>query len=555
MAQEIPDNIAIAEPVRYKKQPVYDSSCRRVYRTITFRELDRESDRVASVLQAKGFRPGMRIVLMVRQGIDFITLVYALCKAGIILVMIDPGMGLKQMLACLSEVRPDGFVAIPPVHAVRCLLRSRFPRARFNLTVGRRWFWGGLTLKQIQRQSQVSPWKAQTAPDDPASIIFTSGSTGIAKGVLYTHRIFDTQVEEISRRYDIRPGGVDVACFPFFGLFNAAMGTTAVIPDMDPTHPSRIKPEFYLEAVRDWHATQSFGSPALWNRVLDYCIERGIRMESIRRAISAGAPISFALLEKFKKCLSPEAQIYTPYGATESLPVASIEATEVLSETFEKTRRGQGICVGRKFSKIEWRTIPITDEPIENPDTVPELMPGVIGELAVCGPQVTREYVTRIEANRLAKMKDSRGRIWHRIGDVGYIDNQDRFWFCGRKAHRVETEEGTCFSIPCEAIANEHPRVFRSALAGIPVSGTNWRIPVIIVEPLPQFFPKNDTERDRLCQEVLELLAKSEVTAGIKTVLVHPDFPVDVRHNAKINREQLSKWAAEQTRKKDFGGK
>ena len=79
---------------------------------------------------------------------------------------------------------------------------------------------------------------------------------------------------------------------------------------------------------------------------------------------------------------------------------------------------------------------------------------------------MTREYVTRTEANALAKIADG-PRVWHRMGDVGYLDEQGRFWFCGRMAHRVQTAAGPMFTIPCEAIFNQHPAIYRSALVGV----------------------------------------------------------------------------------------
>ena len=92
------------------------------------------------------------MALLVHPGIDFIALVFALFKAGLVIVLIDPGMGKKNLVRCLEESRPDGFVAVSLAQAVRTLLWRRFPQARLNVTVGRRWFWGGATLSQLRAQ-------------------------------------------------------------------------------------------------------------------------------------------------------------------------------------------------------------------------------------------------------------------------------------------------------------------------------------------------------------------------------------------------------------------
>ena len=543
-AEKFAGSIAVAEPVRKGKKTRRDPNGARLFRTVSFAELNRRSDAAAAGFRAAGLRPGMKIVLMVRHGIDFITLVYALFKAGAVLVLIDPGMGLRRMIGCLREIEPDGFAAVSAVQAARILFFRSFPRARLNLTVGLPLLPGQLTLKKLLRRfgSSAAP-PAAVSPDDPAAIIFTSGSTGPAKGVLYTHKIIQAQVEEIQKRYNIEPGTVDLAAFPFFGLFNAAMGSLTVIPDMDTTHPAAVDPAAFCEVANQWQITQSFASPAVWRKVVAYCSGTGTKIPTLRRAISAGAPFPAGLLPDFLKILHPEGDIFTPYGATESLPAASIGAREILAETAALSRLGKGTCVGKRFEKIEWRIIPITDEPVASLEDLPALPAGSIGELALTGPQVTERYVTRVEANRLSKIRDSRGRIWHRIGDVGWIDDKDRFWFCGRKAHRVETPGRTYFSIPCEAILNSHPDVARTALAGFRSPGQDGRLPVIFVEPKKGKFPKTGEEKQALFESLRALAAQSPVTEGIRHFLLCPQFPVDVRHNAKINREKLSETA------------
>ena len=386
MAQAMPDAVAVVEPLGY------DAQGKRRYRHVTFRQLDDDSDRIARGLHAIGATPGTRLALLVPQGIDFISLAFASFKAGTVAILIDPGMGRRNLIGCLAEAEPDGFIAIPIVQAVRRLLRRRFPKARFNVTVGRRWFWDGVTLEQLRAirgqgsgvrdqgseksgqsavgsgqsavgsrqwavgsgQSAVGsvppspfPLPPSTNPqslipnlsaDDPAAIIFTTGSTGPPKGVLYTHGNFDAQVDQIRDFYDIRPGEVDLPCFPLFGLFNCAMGVTAVIPDMDPSRPAQVDPLKIIEAAADWQATQAFGSPAIWDRVSRYCEQHGTRLPTIRRVLSAGAPIPADVLRRTKACIHADGEVHTPYGATESLPVASNSASEVLGETAAQTR-------------------------------------------------------------------------------------------------------------------------------------------------------------------------------------------------------------------------
>jgi acyl-CoA synthetase (AMP-forming)/AMP-acid ligase II len=559
-----------------------DAHGRAAYSHVTFRQLDRESDLLARGLCERGVVPGTRLVLMVRFGIEFVSLVFAAFKAGAVIVLIDPGMGMAPMLDCLEEVEPEGFLAIPIVHAVRIANRKRFRRARFNLTVGPRWSSSGPTYRALVR----APWQpfetVAVKATDPAAVIFTSGSTGPAKGVIYEHGMFNAQVDLIRDQFEIQPGGVDLSGFPLFGLFNAAMGTTTVIPQMNPSKPAKANPARIIEAIEDQTVTQSFGSPALWERVVTYCEEHQLRLPSLRRAFSAGAPVSVSLLERLNDLLQddrhsegsarrlpalarsagaadagcPCAEVYTPYGATEALPVASISGREVLEETAERTRTGAGTCVGRPFPGVSIKIIEINHGPIATMSMARELPAGQIGEIIVQGPSVTRSYVRRPQAEAEAKIADPHEDhdprtpvpFWHRMGDVGYLDHQGRLWYCGRMSHIVTTAKGLLFTEPCEAIFNEHPRVARSALVGVIRKQEPGRAgdqtPVIIVEPRKKQFPWRNADRQKFAGELRDLAAANPLTLDIHTVLFHRSLPVDVRHNSKINRERLALWAA-----------
>ncbi len=511
------------------------------YRSVTYAELDADSNRIANGLIAMGVKPGTRLALLVPPGIKFFSLVFGLLKSGAVAILIDPGMGRRNLIRCLAEADPEGFVAISKAQAIRTVLRNRFPRAKFSVTVGRRWFWGGVSLDELQKLGAPETPRDAISPQDPAAIIFTTGSTGVPKGVLYRHENFDQQVVQIRDHYKIKPGTVDLAGFPLFGLFNSAMGVTTIVPDMDSTRPASVDPEKMLAHIRDWNVTQSFGSPAFWRRVASHCRQQGKQLGTLRRVLSAGAPVPGKVLADLQTCLPDGAEIFTPYGATEALPVASISAKEVLTEAQSQTDEGAGVCVGRRFSGIDWQVIAIDDGPIASIGDVAPVERGEVGELIVRGLVVTREYVTRREVNALAKIADGNA-IWHRMGDVGYLDEDDRFWFCGRKAHRVLAADGTMFTIPCEAVFNTHPQVERAALVGVGPAGSQR--PVLVVEPLDGVFPMTAKRRDRLTAELREIGKRHDHTRSIRDFLFRRKMPVDIRHNAKIFREKLAVWAA-----------
>jgi len=539
-ASRSPSQVALASAIGR-----YQVGRQREYCKVTFQQLEEQTSSVAAGLQEHGLIAGMRIVLLVRFGTDFIALVFALLKAGAVVVLVDPGMGRKNLVKCLEQSEPDGFVAIPIAHAVRMALRSRFPKAKLNVTVGNRYgFLPKPTLEQLSGTSASRYRPPNLNLDSPAAVIFTTGSTGPPKGVQYTHRTFNSQIDQLVEHYQIQSGGKDLSGFPLFGLFNAVMGTTTVIPDMDPTRPADVDPPRLLDAIDQWQINQAFGSPALWMTVGRYANQRGRKVPSLNRVFSAGAPVPPHVLELVRGAIAENGCMYTPYGATEALPIASIESREVLGETAEKCRQGAGTCVGRKFSGIDWQVIEINDGPLDRIEQVRPLRVGEIGELMVAGDVVTHRYVTRVDQNALHKVQDG-DRVWHRMGDVGYLDEQGRFWCCGRKSHRVLTSRGPMFTEPCEAIYNTHPDVHRSALVGVGEAGNQQ--PVIIAEPWPEHLPKDPVKQAELEGQLRTVGQSHELTKSIERVLIYPKrLPTDIRHNSKIFREQLAPWAAEQ---------
>lgn len=513
------------------------------YDRYTFAELDRESSRMACALESIGIQRGVRTALMVPPGFEFFALTFALFKIGAVPVLVDPGMGVKNLKSCLAEARPQAFIGIPKAHLARVLLGWGKPEVTILLTVGRRWFWGGSTLERvlqaIPRDSHYAA--AQTVDAETAAILFTSGSTGVPKGAVYSHGNFTAQVEMLRQLYDIRPGEIDLPTFPLFALFAPALGMTSVVPDMDFTRPADVDPVKIISAIEKFQINTMFGSPALINRVGRYAQAHQVKLPSLKRAISAGAPVPAAVLERFANLLSAGAQIFTPYGATEALPVCSIGSDEILAETSEATDRGLGVCVGKPVPGTELKIIVISDEIVAQWTDNLLLGQGEIGEIVVKGPQVTASYFNRSESTALGKIADpADGGFYHRMGDLGYCDPSGRVWFCGRKTHRVITAEGTLFTIPCEAIFNTHAEVFRTALVGVGAAGAQR--PVLCVELEKG---TDTTALARIHQELLAIGAGHDVTRNIRTFLFHPDFPVDIRHNAKIFREKLAVWAGE----------
>jgi olefin beta-lactone synthetase len=516
-----------------------------IYRRLSFAELDRVSDRYAWGLRAVGIDQGVRTLSMVPAGLPLISLTFALMKTGAVPIMIDPAMGRRNLIQCIEECAPAAMLGVPRAQIARMLFPRAFHTVRRSISVGSRFApFGDLNLADLSVPLDTPFPLAPVAPDDPAAIIFTTGSTGVPKGVLYTHGMFDAQVRLLRELFQIEPGEIEMPAFPLFALFNVALGCTSAIPPIDPTRPASCDPAAVIAFMQDQAVTSTFGSPAIWRNVSSYCLAQGVRLPTLRRVMMAGAPVPAELHERFRRILAPGADTFTPYGATEALPIASISGSEVLAVNAARGADPMaGTCVGRPAPEVTIRVIAISDEPITRWDEALALPPHQIGEIVVRGPSVTRSYISRPEATAKAKIAEG-DVIWHRMGDLGYLDEEGRLWFYGRKSHRVEAgpPHGTLYTEPVELVFNQHPAVARSALVGLGPVGRQE--PVVIIEPREPGLLRDAAAAQALFAELRTLGARHAMTAAISRFLLHPSFPVDIRHNAKIFREQLAVWAA-----------
>ncbi len=590
LARERPGQIAIRCPGHDGR---YDIQ-------LTYAQLDARSDAIAAGLPGIGIARGMRAVVMVRPTPEFFLLMFALFKAGVVPVLVDPGIDRRALKQCLDEAMPQAFIGIPLSHVARVLLRwARSATVRVT-TGGRAWL-ADATLADVETAgaraiadgARVS--MDDTHADDTAAILFTSGSTGVPKGVVYRHRHFVAQIDMLRTAFGMRAGGVDLPTFPPFALFDPALGLTSIIPDMDPTRPASADPRRLVAAIERFGVSQLFGSPALMRVLADH----GVALPTVTRVTSAGAPVPAEVVEKMQALLPPDAQFWTPYGATECLPVAVIEGRELLTLR-ARTETGAGTCVGRPVPPNDVRIIRVIDDAIATWSDDLLVKPGQVGEITVAGPSATDSYFNRVAVTRLAKIAEtvtgtgtiathdgdararehaalhlgalpssplasdaatqggdgdegaasaapigdatSTQRVVHRMGDLGYFDVEGRLWFCGRKTQRVVTARGTLCTEQVEPVFNTHADVRRTALVG--VGARDSTTPVLCVE-LQRGVPA--TEWPRIEDELRHLGEGHVHTAKVEIFLRHPSaFPVDIRHNAKIGREALGAWAAKQ---------
>ena len=519
------------------------------YESLTFKELEDLSNLYGFILQKEGITKNTKVLLFLRPSLDFTALTFALFKIGATPILIDPGMGKKNLIHSISKVKPHALIAVQEVHFIKQFFPDSFKSCQIFISSGNLQLPQTKTLKKLKERWVDDFLKEpffkieDRHPEDRAAILFTSGGTGIPKGVVYTYRIFSSQLKMLQGMFNLNHKEVDIPGFPLFSLFTIGIGMTSCIPDMNPSKPSQCDPEKLVQNIQDNQATFVAGSPAIWERVADYCLVHKKTLPSIKFLVMFGAPVSIDLHEKFEKTLL-NGTTYTPYGATESLPLCQFSGKEILKETASLSRKGNGTCVGLPVKGVDLKIIPITEKEIPSLDQTTILPPFKIGEVIVSGDIVTAEYYQMEEQTKKAKIMDEKGKLWHRMGDVGYLDQDGKLWFCGRKTHRVHVDitqndgqrKKELYSIPCEAVFNEHPEVKRTALIQTSEKGLNTASIVIERRDKKSLRGK---EKHRFEKEILLIAKNFEHTSSIKKVYYHNNFPVDVRHNIKIDRIKL----------------
>ncbi|MCB9676958.1 MAG: AMP-binding protein [Alphaproteobacteria bacterium] len=532
-AAERPDQPALLYP-----SPAYTDASP-AWDRLTYREFDARSDAYARGFASAGVKQGDRVLMLMKPQMDLWVVLFALFKIGAVPVILDPGMGRKALLACIEQIGCRVMIAESILHALRTtFFRKPFAAAEVFVTVGPKIWWGGVTLKQCLEEGGEPFPLAECGEMDDAAIAFTSGSTGTPKGVGYHQGMWDTAVDAIREMLDVKAGDVSVQAFAAFAIYDLCWGHTAVIPKFDLSKPASAPPAAMVAAIQAHQAKMAFGSPIIWRRVGPYCEQNGIQLHSLDRALTTGAPTPPDMVRQFAGILREGVEFHTPYGATEAIPVSHIGSRELLEDCVAETARGAGTCVGHPAKGVEIRIIEVTDADIPAWQDDLQVEPGQIGEIVVRGGQVSVEYKESPEGNASSKIRDG-DTVFHRMGDLGYLDAKGRLWFCGRKSHRLQTADGMLPCVPVEGIYNEHPDVFRTALVGVGAPGREDPVLCVEMQPGKSWGPAVQGDLEKLA-------AGTKYEGVVKRFLPHPGFPTDARHNSKIRRGDLKVWATAQ---------
>lgn len=479
---------------------------------ITFSELARRVEAVAGELLRRGLQPGDRVAMLTPPGIDLVAAVYGVWRAGGVTVIADRGLGLQALGRAVRSTRPAWVIGPKQALAAATVLRWA-PRAT-RLDVA------GLVAGVAADRLPPEP-----SPDDPAAVLFTSGATGPAKGVRYLHRQLAAQRDALAATYSITSEDRLVAAFAPFALYGPALGIPTALPDCDVTTPAELTARTLAEACERIGATLAFASPAaLANVVATGDGRPHAALGALRVVFSAGAPVPSETLRAIA-VLASNATMHTPYGMTEVLPVTDIDLDGIGAAETEDPNGG--VCVGGPVVGAELRIVPLDFDPDDVPDPV---ACGVTGEILIRAPWVSEGYLGLWATQRAARPGAG---DWHRSGDVGHLDAAGRLWVEGRAVHVVDAAGGPISPVPVERAVERALGLRRSAAVGVGPAG-NQQLVVVLEMPGAVAGPADPATAERV---------RAAVGRPVASVLAAPGLPVDIRHNAKIDRTAVAAWA------------
>ncbi len=552
VAREDPERIAVIE------LDGWEGYGERRYQRHTYRELSDDAESVAVGLRKMGIAERTRIVCMAPPSYETSVMGVALTRVGAFSIWIDPAVGYVNVGKRLRRVKPEAFLGIALSHCgrvafgwgpriMRKMLLSGCPLIPgTHNVVGFPPFPGARSIRSLRKQVPADPTPPDVTPDDPTAILYTTGSTGPAKPSLYTHRNFCQVFRNAHYSWRWDPDNeipVDMAVFPAFLFIPISAGGTMVVPPIDFARqgPAQVNPAAMIQVINDCKVGSFFAAPILIENLAKEAIARNVTMPSLKRVIGGGAPLFGPVGDLLNRVMAPGGEAVSNYGATEALPSTEFETSENLAGAWAMTEQGAGICVGYPLPGIELKIIDIVYGPIDSLTDATELPLGTVGEILVRGKHVSPEYYLDPESTRKNKVPDVQGGDWHRFGDAGYLDEAGRLWVAGRVNQLVQASGGPAFPRLCEPLFDAHPKVKRSGLVGIP--SEEGEVPVLCVEAEPGL---EKAEKTALREELMALAAGSEVASRIEHILFSRRLPVDPRHNSKIERPHLAKWAARQ---------
>jgi acyl-CoA synthetase (AMP-forming)/AMP-acid ligase II len=483
---------------------------------ISFRGLAERIDELAAGLAREGLRPGDRMLLVAPVSVDFYALAIAALALGGTVILLDGALGARRALVALRAARPRFVVGARAAVRLWPLLPPTWRARRFTSDAA---CVGARPLEGLAVHAPPACVPVERHEDDEALLTFTSGSSGRPKGADRTHGILVAQHEALVHEMPHADDDADMTCFPAVALHNLCCGITTVLPPIDLRHPAGADGARVVRAVERWGVTRLSGAPAFHERLVEALERSESRLPRLRAVAIGGAPVRRSLAARMI-ARYPAARAMALYGSTEAEPIASATLAEVVEAD------GEGYLAGHAAPAAEV-------ERVQLPDSPPRLDARGLapfragddrdGEVVVRGAHVNRHYVGDDASNRALKLRDPRGGVWHRTGDLARRDARGRLWLTGRTPDVVTHAGRSVAPFVVEAAVDELPGVRASALV------SHARAPEGEL-----FVVARDAGGVSRARGWLD-------SHGMHRVPLHAvaSLPVDARHESKIDRARL----------------
>ncbi len=466
---------------------------------LTFLELAVAVEIAAGRLQESGLRRGDRVLVFQAMSIELYVALLALFRLGMVAMFLDPSAGKEHIERCCALGKPRGLIASRKAHLLRF---TSLPVRRIPLkfAIGG-WVLGAQSLEGIMVKTEIA-----LVPDDAEALLtFTSGSTGIPKAAVRSHGFLLAQHRVLEGSIHLRAGEVDLATLPVFVLANLASGLTSLLPDADLRRPGFIEAGPVVRQIAIYQPTRAAGSPAFFERLLEYYEKHPGEACSLRDVYTGGAAVFPSLLQRMKR-VWPNCAPVAVYGSTEAEPIAHLTLEEIREEDLRAMESGAGILAGKPVPEIAVR---LAED----------------GEIQVAGRHVLPGY---LDGAGDAETKIREGEtIWHRTGDAGRFDAAGRLWLLGRSSARLS---GGLYPFTVECAAMAVPWVKRCGCVEVGAKR------VLAAEVLGGEPRRHDDTK---------ILMEKLAWAKLDRVEILGALPVDKRHNAKVDYNELRQMLGE----------
>ncbi len=483
-------------------------------RELTFAELAGEIAILAGGLRSRGLKPGDRVLLAVPMSIETYVAMLAILRTGLVVMFIDPAHGAAEVARCLRAYPPTAIIG------TRAMLLLRFLSPEIRRIPVR------IVAGSVCGEKHDPAPAQNRSPEDSALLTFTSGSTGEPKAVIRSHGFLRQQLDILNHVACPQPSDINFVAMPMFALLNLANATTSVIPACDMKRPGRANPRVLLAQLRVEDATTIVASPALLERLADYCLRKRQAVPALRSISTGGGPVSPTLAERLS-AIAPNAIIRTVYGSTEAEPIATVINDEISVVDRREMRVGAGLLVGRPVKGCNVKILPIRSGIPLGPFSDSEfdsltLRHGQIGEIVVSGRHVLPGYADPVR-NREVKIEVGAKR-WHRTGDAGYFDSNGRLWLVGRCAAAIRDSRGIVYPFQVEYAVGAVRGIRRAAL--IAEQGKR----VLVIETSAREFTSD-------CVKAARCVADKQ----IDRIVTVRRIPMDRRHDSKVDYPALKR--------------